>query len=168
MIFNQLKRGSLGLAYSCLAIMAFGPGQLRASTITSDASDPTVFGPFTFVNNTGKAAADLETVWTFTGGSLAGGIVSVNGGPGAATITATSNMVNITWNDGGLGNTKSVSFTMTSDFGANFNSGVWTFNAGAAPIPATPTPEPATMLLVAGALAGVVSFRKIRGRAARA
>jgi hypothetical protein len=77
-----------------------------------------------------------------TGGSLNTGVITKNDGPGTATINATSNMVNVTWDDGGLKVNGLVDFKMNTDFGAEFAGGNWTDKNGGIIGPAFLVPEP--------------------------
>jgi len=123
-----------------------------ASTITKSPADDPTFGPFKFVNNSGVVVYDLETIWTGTGGTLSNGVITQNDGPGAATITASSNMVTVTWNDGGLKVGGAVEFKMDSEFGAVFNAGGWSDINGNIIASASPVPEPSGVLTAGLAL----------------
>jgi hypothetical protein len=138
-----------------LTIMSCTAGFCWADSVDGAQSDPTV-GPFTFINNTGVAVYDLETVWSGTGG-LSNGVVTQNDGPGVATATASNNMVTVTWDDGGLANNGAVAFKMDAQVQAIFAGGMWTDINGAGIGPAVPTPEPGTIFLLGTALLALSS-----------
>lgn len=151
-------------AWVTIAIMSLAACASWADPVSPTNSSDKTFGPFTFVNNTGQVAYDLETVWALTGGSLSDCVVTTNAGPGKTKCRARSNMVTIKWNDGGLMMGGDVAFEMDSAFGAEFAGGNWTNKAGKDIGPATPTSEPATLLLfgLGAGLLGLATRLKVK------
>lgn len=120
-------------------------------------------------NNTGGKVSDFHAIFTGTGGSIGNAAIIANGGPGAATITGSSNTIDIVWAADYFDNNKKITFKFDTDFaGIAFNSGNWTFDnipGGGNPIPVSenairPVPLPASLLMFAPAVAGLLAFRR--------
>jgi hypothetical protein len=123
-------------------------------------------------NTTGSAKTSLAVTYTGTGGTLALGSILSNGGPGNASITASSSQTTVTWDGTGLANNNTVVFMFRSDFSAAATTGTWNPGSvsGAVTVESTPAPVDVPSLGTFGiiglililVLAGVVVLRKRR------
>ena len=94
----------MGLACTATALLGTSQGLAHELNVT-------------VTNNSGAAKDSLHITFIGTGGTITDAAILTNGGPGNATISVQSGAdVGIKWDDGGLGDGKTVSFRFKCDF----------------------------------------------------
>jgi hypothetical protein len=149
------------LGVGCVLSIAFA-GAARGDFIST----------WTVTNNTGVTVSDLHAAFAYTGGITMSMIVS-NGGPGAATISHSGNMIDVTWAANYFDDGKTLVFKFASASPApELLSATWTRTAlGLPDIPVDVrrdkfrlVPEPSTWVLLGmgAAVLAVHQRRQVR------